>query len=104
MATLFLTEFVRQGRDGAGYLLQGGAGENPAVANQVLAIGAGSVQSATLNAGTTLVRIHADSTCSVEISTNPTATATTRRIAANMTQYEAVPANSGFRVAVIANT
>ena len=103
MATLYITEFVKQGRDGAGYINQNATPEEPTIAEQTIAIGASSVSSATLNAKTTMVRIHSDAICSIAVNTTPTATATNRRMTAGQTDYIAVPANSGFKIAVIVN-
>lgn len=104
MATLYITEFVKQGRDGAGFPNQNATPEEPAMAEQTVAIGASSVASATFNAKTTMVRLHCDVVCSISVAATPTATATNRRLAANTTEFLALPANSGLKVAVITNT
>lgn len=100
MATLYIAE----------YALMGAAPnsvpqmpQEPVVAEQILAIGGSSGQSAFFNARTRFVRLHCDSVCSVEFGLNPTATATTARLAANQTEYHAVPEGGSYRVAVIAN-
>ena len=103
MATLYITEFVKQGRDGAGFPNQNATPEEPPMAEQTVAIGVTSVTSAAFNAKTTMVRLHCDAICSIAISTNPTATTTNRRLAANTTEYLALPAGSGFKIAVIVN-
>jgi len=69
-----------------------------------VAIGASSAQSSALNASTTLVVLTADAVCSVAVGANPTAATTSRRIPANVAVEIAVPANSGFKIAAIANT
>lgn len=74
----------------------------PPVAEQVVAIGVASAQSAAFNAETRMVGIHADAICSVAFGVNPTAVATNRRLAANSTEYFEVIA--GHKVAVITNT
>lgn len=104
MAILYITEFVKQGRDGGGYVNQNSVPEEPTVAEQTLAIGAGSVASAAFNAKTTMIRLHTDAICSIAVGANPTASATNRRIAANTSEYIAVPQGAGFKVAVITNT
>jgi len=78
--------------------------DEPPVANQTVAITAGSVQSSAVNALTKFLRIHTDAICSIEIGTNPTATATTRRLAANSTEYFSIPLGASYKVAVITNT
>jgi len=76
-------------------------GQEPAMASQTVAIGAGSVQSAAFNSGTRLVRLHTDLACSVSFGLNPTATVTTARLAIGQTEYfKVIP---GHKVAVIAN-
>jgi hypothetical protein len=103
MAVLYITEHASQVRDLAGYLVQG-TPAYPATAEQTVAIGAGSVQSNALNASTTIVEIVADTVCSIAVGANPTATATNRRIPANVPVQIGVPANSGLKIACIVNT
>jgi hypothetical protein len=106
MAVLYITEY-----SGLMPSPPGGQGQipiEPPVAEQTVAIAAGSAQSAAFNAKTRLVRIHTDAICSIEFGTNPTATSTTQRLAANQTEFKGVPISlsSGvsFKVAVITNT
>lgn len=91
MAKVFITEFERPDQ------LAGSS-------TQVVAITAGSVQSAALKANTTKIRIHTDAICSVEFGPNPTATADSARLAANSTESFLVPPGQAFKVAVITNT
>lgn len=102
MAVVFITEYARQGRDAAGFQMV--VADEPAVANQTVAITAGSVQSSAFNALTRFVRVSTDAVCSIEFGTNPTATATTRRMPANTTEYFAVPQGQSYKLAVITNT
>lgn len=103
MATLYITEFVAVMQIApGGHPIQIAA--EPPVAEQTVAIGGASVQSNPFNAATRFVRLHTDSICSIEIGANPVASATTRRLAANTTEYFAVPATQSFKVAVITNT
>lgn len=102
MAVLYVTEFSKYGRDASGNLML--MADEPAVATQTVAIGAGSVQSSAFNALTKFVRIHTDAICSIEFGTNPTASATKRRMAANTTEYFSVPLGASYKVAVITNT
>ena len=69
-----------------------------------LTIGATSIASPAFNAMTKIVRLHADSICSVIIGppTGLTATANNQRFAANQTEYKFVA--PGCAVAVIQNT
>ena len=99
MAVLYVTEYQRLG------LAQGiavAAGHEPAVAQQAVAIGAGSVASAAFNARTNFVRLHCDAICSVAFGATPTAVTTAERLASGQTEFFAV--NPGDKVAVIANT
>jgi hypothetical protein len=102
MAVLFITEYAEIALGGAGRIGQIPA--EPPLAEQTVAIGAGSVQSNALNAQTRIVRLHTDAICSVLLGTNPTATAASRRLAAGQTEYFGVPRGSGLKVAVIQNT
>lgn len=98
MAALYITEFNNVGQIGG---LPQVAAAQPPVAEQTVAIGGGSLQSAAFNAATNLVRIHTDSVCSIEFGSNPTATATKARMAANTTEY--FTTQPGQKVAVITN-
>jgi hypothetical protein len=106
MAVLYVTEFARIGRDAAGYSAP--MAEQAPLAEQTVAIGAGSVQSSAFNSATRVVRLHADVICSIKFGTAPTATAATARMAAGTTEYFAVDASqqalAPFKVAVITNT
>ena len=102
MAVVYITEYSRQGRDASGNQMV--VADEPPVANQTVAITAGSVQSSALNALTKFIRVSTDAICSIEIGTNPTASSTTRRMPANTTEYFSVPLNGSFKVAVITNT
>lgn len=98
-ATLYVTEFTGAPPGSVYYQ----AAKAPAVANQTVAVGGGSLQSAAFGATTGLVRIHCDIICNVNIgSTNPTATTSSMRLAAGQTEYFVVL--PGDKVAVIAGT
>ena len=101
MAKVYITELARQGRDASGKRMV--VGEEPGVANQTVNITASSVQSSAFNAATAFVRVSTDAICSIEIGTNPTATATTRRLPANSTEYFAVPIGQSYKLAAITN-
>lgn len=103
MATVYITEFARAGADRLGQPLYNVPRQAP-LAEQTVAIGGASAQSAVLNAETTLVRVHTDAICSVLFGVNPTATTAKMRMAAGQTEYFSVPANSGLKIAVISNT
>lgn len=105
MAVLFITEYASEGLARGAYLP---VPQEPPVAEQTVAIGAGSTQSVVLNVSTALVRLHTDAICSVLFGANPTALATSRRMAANTTEYVAIDrqrgADSLLKIAVIQNT
>lgn len=96
MATLYITEF----RDISNPNAPIAPGE--AIASQTVAIGGSSTQSSAFNAQTRYVRLHTDAICSIAFGSDPTATATTARMAADATEYFTV--NPGSKVAVITNT
>lgn len=102
MAKLYVTEFAWQGQDGNNAFMP--IPLEPPLAGQTVVVGAGSLQSSAFNANTTYIRIHTDSICSIAFGTNPTATDSTRRLAANATEYFSVPKGQSFKVAVIVNT
>lgn len=95
-ATLYVTEFTSAPPVSVYYQ----AANTPAVANQTVAIGVSSAQSAAFSGTTGLVRIHADVACHVVVGgASPTATATSMRLAAGQTEYFVVLA--GQKLAVI---
>jgi hypothetical protein len=106
MAVLYITEYAELSLNRLGQL--GQMPVEPPVAEQTVAIGGSSVQSAAFNAATKFVRLHTDAICSVEVGANPTATATTGRLAANQTEFRDVSrgpsSGSAFKIAVITNT
>ncbi len=102
MAVLYITEYA-----GLAPSPPGGTSQvplEPPVAEQTVAIAAGSAASSAFNAKTRLVRLHTDAICSVEFGTAPTASATTARMAQNQTEYHGVPLGASFKVAVITNS
>ena len=101
MATLYITEFHNQVVDSNGRPLTG-RGQLPAVAEQTVAIGAGSVVSAAFNSQTTFIRVCSDAVCSIVAGAAPTATPNNMRLPANSPDYFAVKA--GQKLAVITNT
>lgn len=99
MAKVFIAEYPNS------RVYQGGlipVSEMPPLAEQTVAIGGGSTQSAAFNAKTQIIRVHTDAICSIAIGANPTATANTARLAANATEYFKVA--PGDKIAVITNT
>lgn len=100
MAKLYVAEFEKQGRDGAGFIAP--VAKAPALVEQVVTIGATSEQSAAFGSLTRLVRVHTDAICSIAFGSDPTATANTSRMAAGQTEYFIV--SPGDKVAVIENT
>lgn len=72
----------------------------PAVAQQVVAVGGASAQSAAFGAGTRFIRIETDVGCRIAIGASPTAAATSLPLSAGAVEYFAV--QPGHRLAVIA--
>jgi hypothetical protein len=99
VATLYIAEYASA---------MDGMPQEPALAEQTVAIAAGSAQSSAFQADTAFVRIHTDAICSVKFGINPTATATCARMAAGESRTVAVQRNlaaaSRQKVAVITNT
>ena len=101
MATLYVTEYATLALGARGESMQ--IGQEPAIAEQTVAIGVGSAQSSAFAAQTTFVRLHSDAICSVAFGTNPTATASNKRMAAGQTEFFGVNSRAS-KVAVITNT
>jgi hypothetical protein len=99
MATLYITEFSFQGKDGASDTIP--AAMQLPLAEQTRTVSSTSAQSSTLNAQTTLVRLQTDTACFVLFGTNPTATVSKMPLAVNTPEYFCVPVNSGFKIAAI---
>lgn len=102
MAVLYITEYAELPIGPAGRI--GQMPMEPPVAEQTVAIGAGSIASSAFNAKTRFVRLHTDAICSVLFGTAPTVTAVSGRMAANQTEYRSVPLGAAYKVAVITNT
>ncbi len=109
MAALYISEY--NAISNVGVALQGvstplsrtptPAPQEPVIANQVVVISGSSTQSAVFNSSTTFIRVNTDAVCSIEIGTNPTATTSSKRLAANQTEFFGV--YPGARLAVISN-
>lgn len=99
MATLYIAEFT----ESAFGQISGHApvAALPAVAEQTVAISGTSAQSSAFGNQTEIIRVHTDTTCSILIGTNPTATAAKLRMVADQTEYFAV--QPGDKIAVITN-
>lgn len=102
MAVLFVTELQEMGWAGkfSNQLLH--APYMPPVAEQNIAIGASSTQSAAFNTNTRYVMLNTDTACCLAWGDSPTAVVTAQRMAANETRFVAV--RSGQKLAVIAAT
>lgn len=100
MATLYISEYANVDRETGKIAIA----EEAEVTTQTVSIAAGSAQSSAFNTQTAYVRLHTDAICSVKFGTNPTASATTKRMAANQTEYFRVPRGQSYKVAVITNT
>ncbi len=99
MAKVYITEHTRP------TVYQGGlmpVVHMPPLATQNVAIGGSSTVSAAFNAKTVIVAVHTDAICSLDFGPSPTATANSRRMAANTTEYFQVEAAD--KVAIITNT
>lgn len=101
MATLYITEYAKLPHGFSGGI--GQMPEEPPLAEQTVVIGGSSTQSSTFNSGTRAIRLHCDGICSVLVGPNPTATTGSGRMAANQTEYRAVVAGQGNKIAVIQN-
>lgn len=99
MAVLYVTEFAMLPQMSGG---QPQIAPRPGLGTQTVAIGGTSTQSTAFSAQTRYIRVHTDAICSTSINSNPTATTSSERLAADNTEYFAV--QPGDKIAVISNT
>lgn len=95
-----ITEYPTLGRDSQGNVIP--CGIEPGVVHQQVDIGGTSDQSAAFSGNTRFVRLHADAPCRIAFGSNPTAAATTMRLAAGASEYFGV--TPGHKLAVITST
>lgn len=98
MAVLYIAEYAELARAEPG---MGQIAQAPPVAEQTVAIGAGSVSSLAFNASTRFIRLSTDAICSISIDFNPTATTVKGRMPADAVEYFGV--KPGMKTAVISN-
>ena len=103
MTKLYVTEYATIAIPQVGGLASQVPMEPP-LAEQVVDYSGGVAASAAFNAKTVLVRIEADSICSVLFGTAPTAAVTSGRFAAGQAEYRGVPRGQAFKVSAITNT
>lgn len=104
MTKAYITEYARQAVDNHGNSIA--AGEEPALATQVVDYNAGVAASAAFNAKTRLVRVHVDSIASIKFAAAPVAAVTDARMAAGQTEYFGVLAElvaTGLKISAITN-
>lgn len=100
MARLYITEYADISETVRGAAQ---APKDPPIAEQVVSITGGSVQSAAFNTLTRFILIATDAICSVYVGgTNPTVTANSHRMAADQAEFRGVI--GGDKLAVISNT
>ncbi|PZN85836.1 MAG: hypothetical protein DM484_01275 [Candidatus Methylumidiphilus alinenensis] len=103
MSVLYVTEYASQGLDSRNSPMV--IALEPTLAEQIFTIsGSSTAVTNPFQSGTTYVRIHTDTICSIAFGTAPVATTSMKRMAANTTEYFAVPPNKGYKVAAITNT
>lgn len=96
MAKLYLTEYGNLPGSGAQ------VGQEPAIVEQAtLAIGS-ETKSSAFSDNTRIIRVHVDAICSIAFGTSPTATTSSKRMAADQTEYFCV--RPGDKLSVISNT
>lgn len=100
MATVYITEVSKIAASSGGQDVL--APVMPPAAEQTVAITGGSVQSDPFHAGTSYIQLSTDAICSIAFGSDPTATTSKQRLAANETRFYGV--TPGQRVAVIANS
>lgn len=101
MAFLYICEYERP-QDGNAFPMQVADETNVGLDQTRIANDGASTPSAAFAATTRFVRIHSDSVCSIKFGPNPTATTSSKRMAAGQTEYYYV--KPGDKVAAILNT
>lgn len=102
MAILYVTEYSDEGQTVRG--MAPVAAVNATTVDQTPVTFGATTQSAAFASTTVLVRIHTNSICSIAFGTNPTATTSNKRMAADQTEYFSVPVGQSYKVAAIINT
>lgn len=87
MANLYIGEAERLWRDGTGHIVPVFPG--PPVASQKVSFTT-ATQSAAFNSRTRVLRLYADAACHIAFGSNPTATASSERFAADTEYFRAV--------------
>lgn len=97
MAVLYIAEFKSLGKDGDGHRVS--APRWPALIQTAVSY-AGGEQSHTLSSSANFARIHTDAICHINIgvSGTPAASTSTARLAADQTEFVAVPPGGVIRV------
>ena len=98
MAKLYVSEYDRLGSVISGPAM---IAQEPSLVEQTVTFTT-TTQSSAFNAKTRYIRVHTDSICSISIGANPTATTSTKRMAADATEYFAV--GGGQKIAAVTNT
>lgn len=99
MATLYITEFLKIGKDANGQFAQ--AASQPVLAEQTVSLSASSAQSSAVNSQTALVRLCSDVNCFVLFGTNPTATTSKMPLVAFLPEYFVIPSGKSYKIAGI---
>jgi hypothetical protein len=104
MAFVYISEYDRMhiGPDGRASIPS-----EPALAEQQVAIAAGSTQGVAFNVKTRYIRVSTDAVVSIKIGVNPTAVNTQKRMPANATEYFALDRlidPTTMKLATITNT
>jgi hypothetical protein len=107
MATLYITEFSRTtvtGVTGPATQIATPAPLVPPVAEQAISLSGTSAQCAAFQNDTTLVMISTDAPCCLAWGTDPTATLSAQRMAANETRFYGIPKGETMKLAAISTT
>ena len=102
MSVLYVSEYSTAGLDSR--LIPMVIAQEPSLVEQIFTISGSSAATNAFQATTTYVRVHTDAICSISFGTAPIATTSMKRMAANTTEYFAVPAGKSYKVAAITNT
>ncbi len=98
MSTAYIEEFIELGHNIG---TSAPVGLEPAIATQTVSFTGTHGESSALNGRTKFVRVHVDGIACYLFGTAPTATTSHPRMAANQTEYFAVPAGNALKISFV---
>ncbi len=99
MATVYITEFGNAGSASGNLPIA----LFPALGEQTITLLSSASTACTSGFGTAsvMIRVHTDTNCFIALSSSPTATTASARLAANQTEYFGINSNGNLKLAAI---